>query len=660
MHLIILLCTAFSTISAYEQEYAKPYQASAYNISPNSQFKPNIVSTSIFALGSWLHKFFFSHSSNNKPLHSWNNAQWDVYLHQHFSHLDQETYARSVIHYYEGYQYEGFCALVSQLSCPDHFFDGLRNIYTGIISENFDQEQHPFQDISPTQRDIIYARIAQILAQRNKCSTQTTYQKDPEGKYEEWHDVAPDSILHEREKALSIIYHHEIPYLRDYHLSEVIEQLLYTYDIPAKSYYSLTGIRLQHVLHNEAILLLDQFAHHKNKDITEIAVRFIDVSHAANKIQLFDQAVTALNISWIMLKGILAVGKGVLQGAYRTADHSVHLILGAVKVVLHPIMTVQKICKAAYHTGKFLSRYIHLIPIERLDGEFDVHIHFDERCAEIPPIITEVSRQVGQYLYDHPYDSLSEGTAFATEWILFPKVCTALATLFSKAKYSLPKYIRKIKKGIEAFEQEDIPAAVAAGTVQTGTRNATGALTSKAASAVTAAQRFIQEYTPYLYEIEQEIIYLKILFDQKYKGFAECANKFIKIPYRHILGIEFEVTAKGALKWSGFHHDYLGKLEKSGLVKLVNKVMGKEGIYKAEVIINGIRHPEKTFFPQYWSREKVINEIMEVYGNFIKSGKKPILSSTNKYEIVGETNKGIKIKMFITKNGAITSAYPKF
>lgn len=46
----------------------------------------------------------------------------------------------------------------------------------------------------------------------------------------------------------------------------------------------------------------------------------------------------------------------------------------------------------------------------------------------------------------------------------------------------------------------------------------------------------------------------------------------------------------------------------------------KEGLYKADVTIHGILTPGKTFFPQHWSREKVINTIIEAYDDFIKKG----------------------------------------
>ncbi len=77
----------------------------------------------------------------------------------------------------------------------------------------------------------------------------------------------------------------------------------------------------------------------------------------------------------------------------------------------------------------------------------------------------------------------------------------------------------------------------------------------------------------------------------------------------------------------------------------------------ADIIVDGNRIPGKTFFPQHWSREDVIDKIYEAYENFIKSGATP-LEKKGKYIIDGTTKEGIDIRMFITKNGHLKTAYP--
>jgi hypothetical protein len=101
-------------------------------------------------------------------------------------------------------------------------------------------------------------------------------------------------------------------------------------------------------------------------------------------------------------------------------------------------------------------------------------------------------------------------------------------------------------------------------------------------------------------------------------------------------------------------------IEKSGLIKFTNKVFGKEGIYKSEIWFNSLKY-EKTFFPSSWSREKVVTKIYEAYDNFIANGALTYeLTRDGKYLIKTFTNEGIKIEMYMTKTGQITSAYPVF
>jgi hypothetical protein len=102
----------------------------------------------------------------------------------------------------------------------------------------------------------------------------------------------------------------------------------------------------------------------------------------------------------------------------------------------------------------------------------------------------------------------------------------------------------------------------------------------------------------------------------------------------------------------------MGAIENSGILKFVRKGVEKHGCYMADIFLNDSRVPDKTFFPQSWSREKVINKIYEAYENSVKSGMVPQLGRSGKYRINGFTNEGIEIEMYFTKNGQMATAYP--
>jgi hypothetical protein len=93
-------------------------------------------------------------------------------------------------------------------------------------------------------------------------------------------------------------------------------------------------------------------------------------------------------------------------------------------------------------------------------------------------------------------------------------------------------------------------------------------------------------------------------------------------------------------------------------VKFVNKVVDKTGAYKADLIVNGVKIPGKTFFPVTWSRKQVMDAIVEAYDNFKATGAKGLKSPDGKWVIQGITKEGIKIEMCITENALVKTAYP--
>ncbi|HEV2600874.1 MAG TPA: EndoU domain-containing protein [Candidatus Babeliales bacterium] len=128
--------------------------------------------------------------------------------------------------------------------------------------------------------------------------------------------------------------------------------------------------------------------------------------------------------------------------------------------------------------------------------------------------------------------------------------------------------------------------------------------------------------------------------------------------------MDLSFSRKGTASISGFHLDLINAVEASGLVKFVNKVVDKTGCYKADLFIEGALAAQgKTFFPAHWSREDVAKAIYEAYErcmkNCVKSGKFPELRSDGKFLVEGLCDAGIEIQMWITKNGLVTTAYPK-
>ena len=159
-------------------------------------------------------------------------------------------------------------------------------------------------------------------------------------------------------------------------------------------------------------------------------------------------------------------------------------------------------------------------------------------------------------------------------------------------------------------------------------------------------------------QLHTELEGVRKVFDMTRQGFGEFASKWIKVSYEHILGFDLEFTRRGVAQIGGFHHDMKNAIENSGVLQFMDKVMHKSGFYKANVYHNGTEIKKISFFPSHWSRQEVVGSIMEAYDNFKASGAIAKIGRSGKFEIEAFTNEGIKIAMFITQNGVITSAYP--
>jgi hypothetical protein len=229
----------------------------------------------------------------------------------------------------------------------------------------------------------------------------------------------------------------------------------------------------------------------------------------------------------------------------------------------------------------------------------------------------------------------------------------------SKAQQNVARVAQKLKNAVDISLAEQPLVVTAEGIIFRATNEMKkfGCTTKEI---ISDSRKLLESArTGLLANLEKEMEYLRKIFDGKVKGFAECANKYIKPNYEHIFGMEFTFGRKGLTKVCGFHHDIVNLVEKSGIIEFANKIVYENGLYKATLRHNGnIVKQTATFFPSHWSREQVMNKIYEAYVNFIRSGSKPNLAKDGKYIIKGTIEEGIEIEMYITKNGHVVTAYP--
>ncbi len=95
---------------------------------------------------------------------------------------------------------------------------------------------------------------------------------------------------------------------------------------------------------------------------------------------------------------------------------------------------------------------------------------------------------------------------------------------------------------------------------------------------------------------------------------------------------------------SGYHHNNINSQAKLSNVSATDKF----GVYKATIEIDG-RTKFSTFFPESWDRIKVLKSIKEAHST---------IKSNEAGWYTGTTNEGMKIKMWISDNGMIDTAFP--
>ncbi|QUB39936.1 EndoU domain-containing protein [Streptococcus lactarius] len=116
---------------------------------------------------------------------------------------------------------------------------------------------------------------------------------------------------------------------------------------------------------------------------------------------------------------------------------------------------------------------------------------------------------------------------------------------------------------------------------------------------------------------------------------------------------EGDLNKKG--RAGGYHYDMIEGTTGSIIEGTKSSVLNDAGVYEAKVEVNGTLKKanggKSTFFPDHMSPQEVVDAINEAYNNKIyQEGSRGVY--------VGESKGGIKIRMILTDNGKIITAYP--
>jgi hypothetical protein len=441
-------------------------------------------------------------------------------------------------------------------------------------------------------------------------------------------------------------------YEQSYTVSAPARRSLVSQSISADTFGMLYGNILQHVLHKEFVDLVNNTAlehdtYHHNSAITHLSktiFEFADIGREYIRNGAIVQASRVADMCWAALDCIQAIGEGVHDGVVNTVD-----------MVLHPIQTVTNITKGvgmlAYHVGHVMYELTELDVLMDTDYEA-AQKKFNDMSDCFGLVITALQKKQ-QELKRRDY--FKGAASFVTECFLQARLIRGISSVCQSAQKQIPKLASQFG---EYIPDKKILLSTTEGIEFEIAREAQDILQRSVAIGIPLGESASSCLTEFLFSVEKDIINLRQLFDCTRKGFGELAGKYIKIDYQHIFGVELQVGKKGKINLSGFHHDFMGAIEKNRVFDFVNVIKGKSGFYSADVVING-RSTYKTFFPQAWSREKVTSKIYEAFDNFIESGAPTELIRGDKYLVKGIIAEGITIEMYMTKSGKIVTAYPE-
>ncbi|HRN77924.1 MAG TPA: EndoU domain-containing protein [Candidatus Dependentiae bacterium] len=281
------------------------------------------------------------------------------------------------------------------------------------------------------------------------------------------------------------------------------------------------------------------------------------------------------------------------------------------------------------------------------------------QLAQMPA--EDQARIIGRIIGDIAF---AKGIAKTISLIRSGEIVTLLqegGELAANFKNTIKNGIKNISNKPTVVTPEGLTVKVGqeAGETSSWFQNTTDKVVGGAQKALSAEQTLLEAFAEnILGRLEKEIECLRNMFDFKRKGFGKAANKFLKFNYKHILGFDLHFNKKGVMRFGGLHHDFRNIIEQSQSFKFINKITHESGFYKADILVNGKLLKDKTFFPSHWTREQVLDAICQVYDSFVKNIPKEIMEKGGKYVIEASFTDGVKIRMFMTENGLITSAYP--
>ncbi len=448
----------------------------------------------------------------------------------------------------------------------------------------------------------------------------------------------------------------------NYTISPEIDHVLQHYGIDERLYTQCVGNTLQHVLHQEILETLDGFSQldtHKYTDpllyrLSDTAIYSAELGRFCNSVGCMEQGFDSSDFAWSIVDFLGTYSYAIRDGLLAECSRFFSSFL-------HPIATARDLICTTYEVSKLLSKLVY----KRFYWEYlsytDKRLLLEEYKQTTDDIFSIVNAVQTHIKSTPPPELVKDATAFLTSWFI-PGASVKVVKSLLKASRGVDYLV--LAKRIKTLAQEAQASVIIRHPGAALLANAFEMLeefvevgkeaTKRACGAACTSTRHLIELKAleHILLSSEEIKRLADTYNNICKSFAEIDFKSIIINFEHIFGPEIRCIKKG-LELSGFHHDFMGLIEKTGLITFRRVREGVHGVYGAYWYYNG-KEKYSTFFPKSWDRIKVMEKIMEAYGN----SKAPRLTSLGNWEFKGVTSEGIKMAIIIDKFGKITSAYP--
>jgi hypothetical protein len=425
-----------------------------------------------------------------------------------------------------------------------------------------------------------------------------------------------------------------------YQLSPGVENILRVHDIDVDDYTYCYGISMQQSVHQECIAVLEGIARESgayNNTMTESLVRCLHAGRLYNQAGCVAKAYAWLDLCWTLLDCCCLVSEGVFDGVMKVADN-----------VIHPIRTIKGMTHSVVLAGHCLAKVLAFY------GEFFIFRDPDNlvrMCNGFDAVYAALS----MYVRQHPRETLREASSLITQAVLMQVGTKALHEFFADAAVHMPEYLEYLDQQMPPLSSQVLQAQTMAPAIAHNAM-ATLAQAYNVRHDIALLSEIVNKLGPYM-PLGQHLPDLEKIYKKSVKGFGDCEGTFVEWQdgLKHIFEPSVKQYKNGKLKIDGFHHDYLNQLENIGEIQLTNKVMCEEGFYKAEVAYRGANSP-KTFFPADWSREKLVQVLLR----FTEKHKDKAVLDRGAWKIEEYFHTGIRMRVIISKNMQLISAYPIF